>query len=338
MNPHARVMDALSKRMPDRLPCINSAGTYTKGFMVLSNARMPEAHKDPELMAWLGSAAHRFCGLDNVSIPFDALVEAEAMGAELNYGKFWPRPKGYLNSLDELKLPMDVEGAGRVKLVLKAIRLLEGEFEGVVPINVIVTPPLTSIGLHRIGQARLNILLKRMPELVKEALDSSLDFYIELIGLYEDAGADVITLHDTGASCDVVSSIIFEEFSKPYLKELVKRAKPSVILNICGNVIPVVKGMAECNPSAIAFGEKSSVAEVRRILEAEGRSVPLSGNISPLRLYEGTRAEIEEKVRRVIKEGVKLVAPGYDFHLETPKEKISAMVHTTIKYGRARLW
>jgi len=289
------------------------------------------------LMARLGSAAHRFCGLENASIPFDGLVEAEAMGAELSSGRFWPRPRSYLNRVEELKPPKELESSGRIKVVLDAIKLLKGELGGLVPVNVIVTPPFTAVGFNLIGQARLNVLLRRRPELVRDAIDAAMDFYLELIGLYRDAGADLITLHEIGASPDLMQPRVFDEFVKPYLKRLIKAARLPVILNICGNTSPIVKGMAECDPSAITI-DKVSVAEVRGILESFGKSIPLSGNLSTLLLSGGSNAEIEEGVRRAIREGVKLVSPGCDFQLDTPTENIRAMVRATIKHGRIRLW
>jgi len=337
LNPYERVMSVLSGRVPDRLPCVNSAGTYTKALMELSRARMPEAHMDPVLMARLGSAAHRFCGLENASIPFDGLVEAEAMGAELSYGRFWPRPRSYLDRVEELKPPKEPESSGRIRVVLDAIRLLKGELGGLVPVNVIVTPPFTAVGFHLIGQARLNVLLRRRPELVRDAIEAAMDFYLELMGLYRDAGADLITLHEVGASPDLMRPHVFDEFVKPYLKRLIKAARLPVILNICGDTSSIIKGMAECEPSAIVI-DRASVAEVRGILDRVGKSVPLSGNLSTLVLSGGTDAEIEDGVRRAIREGVKLVSPGCDFRLDTPTENVKTMVRATIKYGRIRLW
>jgi len=70
LTPYDRVMSILSGRSDevDRIPCINSASVCTFEFMKSSDAFWPESHRDPEKMARLASAAHRQCGLDNVSV------------------------------------------------------------------------------------------------------------------------------------------------------------------------------------------------------------------------------------------------------------------------------
>ena len=113
----------------DRIPCVNSGSVATMEFMKTYNAYWPKAHANPVEMAKLGSAAHRVCGLDNVSVPFCMIVEAEVLGAEIDFHEDtirWPSiGKFQMKDPSDLKLPEDVSKAGRIPVVTRAIKILK---------------------------------------------------------------------------------------------------------------------------------------------------------------------------------------------------------------------
>ncbi len=45
----------------------------------------------------------------------------------------------------------------------------------------------------------------RKPEVIHEFMDGVTPMYIELARLYQEAGADILTFHDGGASTDCIS-------------------------------------------------------------------------------------------------------------------------------------
>ena len=49
------------------------------------NAYWPEAHRNPIKMAKLGSALHRLTGLESAVVPFELTLEAEALGAPIEF-------------------------------------------------------------------------------------------------------------------------------------------------------------------------------------------------------------------------------------------------------------
>jgi len=67
----------------DRVPCINTVSVATIEFMQATEAFWPDAHFDPEKMAKLAAAAHKLCGLDMITVPFDMTLEAELRGAKI---------------------------------------------------------------------------------------------------------------------------------------------------------------------------------------------------------------------------------------------------------------
>jgi [methyl-Co(III) methanol-specific corrinoid protein]:coenzyme M methyltransferase len=340
MTSYERLMSVLSgkKDETEGILCMNSTSVATMEFMKAYDAYWPSAHKDPVKMAKLGSAAHRLGGLDNVSIPFCMTVEAEVLGAPVLFHEGaikWPSIQGFIaKDTSDLRIPQDVSKAGRVPVVLEAIRLLKKEFDSKVPVNVYIVPPFTSISSYLVDSITFLKWLRTTPEMVHKFCKEAFGVYADIATLYRDAGADVITFHEMGASTDNISPKHFDEFVKPYLKELILRAKPPTILNICGSALPIIDKMIECGASAIAVDERTPIKKAKEITEKIKPRYPLVGNVPAYGvIHAGPVDRIRELVRRDIEDGVDIVAPGCDFWLETPTEHIKAFVNAVKEFG-----
>jgi [methyl-Co(III) methanol-specific corrinoid protein]:coenzyme M methyltransferase len=340
MTPYERLMAILNgkKEDVDRIPCINSASVCTIEFMKVYNAYWPAAHKDPLKMAKLGSAAHRLCGLDNVSVPFCMTVEAEVLGARIDFHEDkikWPSVREFhVENPSDLKFPKDVSKTGRVPVVVEAIKKLKEEFGGKVPVNAYIVPPFTSISSYLVDSITFLKWLRKAPENAHQFLEGTLDVYGEIANLYRDAGADVITLHGMGASNDNISPKHFDEFVKPYLKEIIKRLKSPTILNICGSASMIMDKMVECGASAIAIDERTPIKDAREKVDRIRQGYPIIGNVPSYGvIHQGPVEKISEAVKSCIEDGVSVVAPGCDFWIETPTEHIKAFVEACIKHG-----
>jgi [methyl-Co(III) methanol-specific corrinoid protein]:coenzyme M methyltransferase len=291
-------------------------------------------------MARLGSAAHRLCGLDNVSVPFCMTVEAEVLGSVIDFHEGsvrWPSIREFqITEPSELEIPEDVSEAGRVPVVVEAIRLLKEEFDGVVPVNAYMAPPFTSISSYLVDSISFLKWLRRSPETVHEFCQATLDTYVEIANLYGEAGADVITLHEMGASNDIISPTHFDEFVKPYLSEMTRRVKTPMVLNMCGSTLAILESMMDCGAKAIAVDERTPIHGARRIVDGKKPGYPIIGNIPPYDvIHAGPVERIGEAVASAIQDGVDMVAPGCDFWLETPTENIGAFVDAVVKHGKA---
>nr|MDO8081316.1 uroporphyrinogen decarboxylase family protein [Candidatus Freyarchaeota archaeon] len=345
MNSYDRVMAALKgdKGELDYIPCINPSSNCTLELTERFDVWWPDVHRNPEKMAKMGSAAHRVCGLEMITIPFDMVVEAEVFGVSIDYhedkGKskygFWPSIRKPLSKrVVPLIVPDNIQGRGRVGVIVKAIKLLKEEFGGRVPINVQIIPPFTSLSYYILDTVSFCLTLVRRPEEVKTVLDEALPVYLELAKIYSEAGADIITLHDMGAHAKMINKIQFEQLVEPYLKHMTESLETSII-NICGLTVPFLKNMVECGATAIAIDETNPMRDARSIVDKVKPDYPIIGNLSPRDLLvEGTTEQIKESVKNVIQEGVSLVAPGCDLVLETSTENLCAMVEATRKYGR----
>ncbi len=315
----------------DFTPCVNFSSTCTREFMELTGAWWPEAHRDPVRMARLGAAAHRFCGLDNVTVPFDTLVEAEAFGVQVDFHErgvlAWPiarRP--LLRRVVPPIPPGDVARSGRVRVVAEAVRLLKEEFEGVAPVNVIVVPPFTSMSYYVFDHASFMSTLERDPGAVKEVLDEVVEVYAEIVDVYVEAGADVVTLYEMGGSASTLPPLLFDELVKPYIEKIAERAKLSV-LSVPGDALPVIDRAARCGVNGVAIDQNTPISGARKIIDHAKPGLPLIGNLDPTEVIcDGPEEKIRSAVKKAIDEGVSMVAPGSDFHLETPTKHIKTMV------------
>ncbi len=322
----------------DRFPCMNSASVCTIEFMKAYDAYWPAAHKDPVKMAKLGSAAHRLCDLDNVSVPFCMTVEAEVLGAVIDFHEDrikWPSVREFLvKDPSDLKFPKDVSKTGRVPIVVEAIKKLTEEFGGKVPVNAYMVPPFTSISSYLVDSITFLKWLRKMPEKAHQFLKDTIDVYVEIANLYRDAGADIITLHGMGASNDNISPKHFDEFVKPCLQVIIRRLKSPTILNICGSASMILDKMVECGASAIAVDERTPIKEAREKVDRIRPGYPIIGNVPSYGvIHQGPVERISEAVKRCIEEGVSVVAPGCDFWIETPTKHIEALVKACTRQG-----
>ena len=340
MNPYERLTAILSgkKDAVDSIPCINSVSVSTIEFMKTYDAYWPVAHKDPVKMAKLASAAHRLCNLENVSVPFCMTVEAEVLGANIDFHEDkikWPSVRQFkVKDISDLKFPEDISEAGRIPVITKAIKILKEEFGGKIPVNAYIVPPFTSLSSYLVDSITFLKWLMRAPEKVHEFCKETIDIYVEIANLYKDAGADVITFHEMGASTDNISPNHFGEFVKPYLNEIIKRLKFPTILNICGSASMIVDKMVECGANAIAVDERTSIKEAREEIDRIKPGYPLVGNVPSYGiLHQGPVERICEAVKSCIEDGVDIVAPGCDLWLETPTDNIKAFVDACVKYG-----
>lgn len=333
-----------NKAKVDRLPAINSVGTYTTHAMNVFDAHWPDAHRHPQKMAHLAAGLHKLAGLENITLPFELTVEAEIFGAPLQFFENeikWPTVRKFIASeVSDLTFPEDVSTAGRVPIVINAIKTLNREFEGQIPIIAYLNGPFTSISSYLVDPIHFLKSVKRDPETIHNFLQQTYPYYAELATLFKEAGADVITFREEGASLDNISPQTFTEFVQPYLTKIIHLTKPPRILHICGQCvsadgeIEILRDMIACGAEAITIDERTSIQFARKIADQLRPGYPIGGNINPFSvIHAGPPERIRQAVQQVIEEGIDLVAPGCDFWLETPTEHVQTFVEAVAEYG-----
>jgi [methyl-Co(III) methanol-specific corrinoid protein]:coenzyme M methyltransferase len=346
MNSYERLRTILKgkKDAVDQLPAMNSVGTYTLPVMKAFDAYWPDAHRNPQKMARLAAGLHKLTGLDNITLPFELTFEAEIFGAPLQFFEEeikWPTVKRFIASeVSDLSFPEDVSTAGRIPVVTNAIKTLKREFNSRIPIIAYITCPFTSISSYLVDPVQFLKSVKRDPDKIHNFLQQTYSYYAEIAQLFKEAGADVITFREEGASLDNISPQTFHEFVKPYLSKIINLTKPPRILHICGQCvsadgeIEILRDMIECGAEAITIDERTSLKFARKIADQMTSDYPIGGNINPFSvIHAGPPERIQRAVNQVIGEGVDMVAPGCDFWLETPTEHVKAFVEAVAEYG-----
>jgi len=332
------VLDLLNHKTVDRIPCFSGIGNVTTSGLDQYGYRFPEIHVDAEKMANSALATFEQFGFESVVVPFDMGVEAEALGCTVKYYDdgshrvLYPTISGKLSdkvSDINLNVPADFSQAGRLPLVMEAIRKAKAKAGDRAAIGSWVLGPFTLAG----QLTDLNDLLKnsfKKPEMVNNLLAQLADVLVQIINLYKEAGADFITVREMGATSDVVSPRMFESLVLPHLRRVFAAVPSPTVLHICGDTNKIVEMMAQSGADALSVDQKNDLAASRAKLP----EALLFGNIDPYNLLvQGTPETVEAGIHTIIDNGPSAVWPGCDIWPEVPPENMKALMATMEKYG-----
>lgn len=339
MKPRQRVLGLFRGEAIDRPPVFSGMGNITIHGLAPHGWRFAEIHLDAHKMATAAASTHKLFGFESVVVPFDMGVEAEVLGCEINYYAhsaqdiLYPTISRKLaTQVDELQveIPHDLEGRGRVPLVMDAIRRLKADVGDDVAVGSWVLGPFTLAGQIMELDNLLKTSYKR-PGVVNALLSTLADFLVMLIGLYKKAGADYITVREMGATSDVLSPRMFKTLIQPHLRRVFAAIEPPRVLHICGDTNMIIELMADCGAEAISVDQKNDVA---RTVNTVGDRVLVFGNLDPYNvLVNGTPDEVRANVRRILEAGVDALWPGCDIWPSVPVENMRALMATAKTWG-----
>jgi [methyl-Co(III) methanol-specific corrinoid protein]:coenzyme M methyltransferase len=290
-------------------------------------------------MASMAASTPQLFGFECAVVPFDMGVEAEALGAGVNfyahhtdvvYPTIASKVAEKVVDLD-LKIPSDLAKAGRIPLVVEAIRLLKEEIGDRVAIGSWTLGPYTLAGqLVDIGDLAKMTFKKK--DMVDKVLDGLGEVIVEISRIYREAGADYMTIREMGAGPDILSPRIFKTLIRPHLEKVFAAIESPKILHICGDTNTIVEEMALCGADAISVDQKNDVAESRNKL---GPDAFILGNIDPyMVIVKGKPDDVDNAVKEAVANGVNAIWPGCDIFPTAPKENMMALMAATEKYGK----
>jgi [methyl-Co(III) methanol-specific corrinoid protein]:coenzyme M methyltransferase len=292
-----------------------------------------EVHKDARQMARASASTFKLSGLPSAVAPLDMYVEAEALGAQIDFrrngGFSFPQiskpmfastkylNKGYFESAGFIT-------QGRIPLVCEAIRLLKEDIGQEAVIGGLIPGPYTLL-LFLMEPGGLFAEMKREPVAVADALFQIATFLAEVGAAYREAGADFITIHDMGGSPGFIGPAKYEQFAYPAEKLLIAELPAPRVLSVCGNTNKSVHLLAQTSADAISVDQLNDLDGSRKVLSG----TLLFGNIDPVAtLCHGKATEVAEAVRAAKEAGVDAVWPGCDLVPQTPVENIRVMLST----------
>lgn len=339
LSPRERVLRFFGKQEIDRIPIFSGFGNVTIHGLEQYGWRFADIHVDAEKMASMAASTYRLFGFECAVVPFDMGVEAEALGAGVNfythrddvvYPTITAKVSEKVADLD-LRIPTDLAQAGRIPLVTEAIRRLKSDVGGEVVVGSWVLGPYTLAGqLVDIGD--LAKMASKKKDLVNGILDKLADALIAICKIYREAGADYITVREMGAGPDILSPRMFRSLIQPHLQKVFANLESPKILHICGDTNTIVEDMAQCGADAISVDQKNDVAESRNKL---GPEVCILGNLDPYGvLVVGKPEDVENNVKGSISGRVNALWPGCDIFPTVPRVNMETLMAAVEKYGQ----
>jgi len=336
MTPKERVIAAMKLEKLDRPPVAIFTQAATIGQMDKVGAAWPEAHKNAEVMAKLGTAQADVFGFECVRAPFCLTAEAERLGCKVQVEKKDAAPMikehpfhfdpmtGEYDDPAGVMAPEEFLKGGRPAVAIKAIELMSkshGKEFAVVAGN---TGPFTLAG-HMINTENMVFGMMMAPEEVAKwvaAINPVVKAYTQALS---DAGADAIQMSEPSGSTDMLAPDMFDDASGKYLKNslaCVKGAFP--VLHICGDTYPIIDQMISTGVKGLSIEEK---VDPFKAVEKVGNRAALIGNVGSVKpLFQGTPAEVTAAATNCAKAGFSVVSSGCGIATATTDENMKALV------------
>ncbi len=326
MTSKERVLNLITGKPIDVVPASSGFGNVIVAGLEKYNLKFAHVHLDPQEMADAAAGSVEVGGIETPIVPFDMGVLAEALGATLNtYAHsediLYPTLRDkFVHSADDLTMPTDMATAGRVPVVMDAIRILKKKFGDDYAVGSWILGPFTLAS----QVMDLNELLKgsfKDPVRIEAILDKLSDGLIAEAQAYISAGADFITLREMGATSDVLSPRSFKKQIKQFSDRILKAIDGPKVYHICGDTNMIITDMAELH-STVSVDQKNDVVASREKL---GDDIVILGNLNPYdQLTNGTPESITKDVDEIAQKGVDAVWPGCDIWPQTPAENMKA--------------
>lgn len=289
MNSYERVMAVMQRSDFDVYPAISPTSVATLASMKRSQAFFPSAHHHPQRMADLASQGHDYFGFDSVMPYFSVLMEAAALGVEVDWGDDNTTPHAIrppLSSLDDLDLPDGILKRKEFQAILSACALLSRKYKGRVPVIGKVIGPWT-LAFHLYGVENLVMDTILRPARTKAFLMELARIPIAFALMQFDAGADMVTWADHCTS-DLASQAIYADFLAPVHKianQELRRCGPT-ILHLCGSIMDRLPDIVDAGFAAIHLDSRNDLREAVRIA---GEKTLLTGSVNnPFVLAQGS--------------------------------------------------
>jgi len=330
-----RINRLFQKLSIDRIPCFSGMSTVTLVGLKKYNLKFSEIHLDSDKMAKAAYSTYELFDFESVVVPFDMGIEAEVLGVELNFYQdsedpIYPTVRDrYIEDVDEIIIPKDLEKQKRIPVVLDAIKKLKEMVKDKVAIGTYILGPYTLAG-QIIDLNQLFIMSFKEKDKVKKILEKLTDFLILICEIYSSSEPDYITIREGGAS--VLSPKDFKEMIMPYLVKLLDKIKLPKVLAISGDTDKIVEYMAECGANAISVDQKNHIKKSREKIK---KDVLLFGNYDPYNtLCKMENPEVEETIKKIIDAKVDAVWPGSDFWPDIKEDNLKTLIKTAREYGR----
>jgi [methyl-Co(III) methanol-specific corrinoid protein]:coenzyme M methyltransferase len=137
-------------------------------------------------------------------------------------------------------------------------------------------------------------------------------------------GASVIAISDPSATGEILGPRLFEAYAVKYLNKIIDTAHAAaapVIVHVCGDLRPVKHLVPSLRSDAIAA---DAVVNLARLKERFPDLVTM-GNVSTYLLEFSPADKVAATARRLVREGVDIIAPACGLSTSTSLEMVTAL-------------
>lgn len=339
-----QILDLLNGKKVDGVPAFSGLTHVTAAGLEQEGLAFHETHRNADKMARAAASTFRLTGFPSAALPLDMCVEAEALGAQVDFrehGQYeFPRVARPLfetgvqclreapwqgQTLEQWKQSPksgDFGLQGRIPLVCEAITKLKHDIGAEAVIGGILPGPFTLL-LFLVESGALFTEMKRTPQSVLDALFHLSSFLSRVGRAYRHAGADFLTIHDMGGSPGFLGPKRFADFVLPAQQRLIAELPKPRVLSVCGNTNDVMHLLAQSGAEAISVDQTNDLAASRTALP----HTLLFGNLDPVEtLSRGTRLQVQAAAAQARSLGIDALWPGCDLYPPTPLENLKALL------------
>jgi len=332
MSPKTRFLSGIFGGRVDRPPVGNVVSIATQELMEATDAWFPRAHHDPETMARLAAGGHEILGYDTVQPYFSVILEAAALGCEIDWGgpDMMPASKTHpWSSAEDYHLPSDFLERPATCGLLNALGILHREYGNHVAVVGKAFGPWT-LGYEVYGLQEFLIKLILDPDDIKRLLEQLMEITVLFARAQFEAGADVVCIpdHVTGS---LVSPQTYVEFLLPLHQELTARIGGPIVLHCCGDTLDRVGYFVEAGWDCYHI---ESAVDARQAKAIVGSRMSLMGNINnPETLLLGTPEDVRQECIYAWDAGFEILSPECAVPLQTPNANLKAIAEVAKELG-----
>lgn len=294
-----------------------------------TNSTVEENLHDSKLQAKSLIAMHEAVDLDIVFPMMDLTVEAEALGADIDWSvDELPAVKraciASIEDVEKISIPEIGEG-NRLNIYVDTCKELKEAFPNKLVWAYVLGP--FSIAGCMMGMTEIAIGAKLEPELVHAVLDKCQILLKKYINAFLDAGADGVMILEPASG--MLSIDDANEFSNDYihgLVDVIKSKGKTPSLHNCGMIQHMVEALCSTGIEALHVG---TVVDPLEIYPRIPENVILMGNLDPTEIFlRGTPESVTEATIELadrMRECERfIISSGCDLPPGVPMENIAA--------------
>ncbi len=334
MTPKERFLCALNLGEPDRVPYCETSIDPMVGAKLM-------CLEPPKEIAEVGSfrrsvdeekALSRLLHRDNICYRLVAPIFAEKVKGKdgrIFYGK------GLIRSEKDIEL-LDIPDPYNDSLYVgpEEYARNKGEFVLVFSTRLGISPTYLSMGMEEFSYA-----LYDNPKLVEKVMDAYCGWAAAVVERICQLDFDIIWSSDDLAwkAAPLFSPKFFRDVAVPKIRKTVEKITIPWIHHSDGNILPLLDDLIDLGVNGIHPVEPGAM-DINDVKRSYGDKICLLGNIDVNTLSIGTPKDVEEEVKRRIKEiapgGGYIVSSGNSIPSYCKPENVLAMVEAIQKYGK----